>query len=185
MRKTIFILTMVLTLLLSSCGVNDTLPIPAGMTEESGEYATYAQCVESCDLCESNCLDNVYYSMAVVESNLDVCERIQSVSLKEVCEQELIALEALANNNAAGCEKLTDEGSKNVCLQRVYAAEAFATGDVGICSVLEDPSGCQQRFYQDMAFSSGDITYCDMVEEVDDCIERVESQNVGYVSSDE
>jgi hypothetical protein len=179
MKKIILSFLLIVSLLLVSCGAGDQAPdIPAGMTEESGEFAQYNACVEQCGTCEQSCLDQVYYDMAVVESSSDVCDRIASVGLQETCKEELVALEALAGNNPGACAAIVNEGLQQLCYKRVYAAQAFVTRDISVCDSLEDPVDCQDMYYVDVALSTNDVSLCDMVDEVENCVERVESMNV-------
>jgi hypothetical protein len=174
MRQTIILILLVLITLVS-CGTEvEETQMPAGLTENSGEYATYLSCIDRCDQCEANCLDTVYYDMAIVETNSGICNRITSVSLQELCAQELRALEAIATKNPDTCLDLT-EGAQEVCLLHVYAELAVEAQTSSICDSLEEPEQCVEIFSKNMAMMTGDPVYCDDAGDPENCLLQIDA----------
>ncbi len=179
-RIILFVPLVLFSVFIASCGFfgTDEEHLPAGMTTESGEYAQYSTCVEQCGRCEQNCLDRVYYDMAVIDVNNDVCGRIKSVTLQQTCIDELHTLKALTGNDPDLCKSLPDEGSQKNCLEHVYAEQAFVAGSPEACAVLDEPIGCEQLFYMDMAIKTGDESYCAMLENQIDCVEILATKSL-------
>ncbi len=162
-KISLFILSL---LIVSSCswfGSKD-IEVPAGISADSVDYEQYASCVTQCDLCESKCMDTVYYNKAVSEENKGVCDKITSETLKAECQNMLLAAEAVSQLNKDKCMMLS-EAEQQICLVHVSAEVAVQSQSVDKCAESPDVERCQDIFYKDMAQLNNDSSYCDNVSE--------------------
>ncbi|MBI5072914.1 hypothetical protein HZA99_03780, partial [Candidatus Woesearchaeota archaeon] len=92
---------------------------PAGITADSLQGEQYANCINKCSSCESNCKDNAYYIKATADQNKNICANMVSTTLQSECQQTILAAEAVSQLNKEKCLQLTDEGSQQTCLVHV------------------------------------------------------------------
>lgn len=156
-----------MTIFLASCawfGAEEQIEVPVGIDATSVEYESYASCVEQCSSCEENCLNSAYYVKALQEADTKSCARIVSQTLRQDCEQTLLATEAVEQLNKEKCMMLTEEAVQQTCLVHVAAEAAVQSSSSEKCSEAPDVERCENIFYKDMAQINNDTSYCDNLE---------------------
>jgi hypothetical protein len=139
---------------------NNNDEVPAGVLADSVDYEQYASCIAECEVCESHCMDTVYYNKAVVERESSVCEKITSMSMKTECQNMLLSQEAISELNKDKCMQL-GEAEQNSCLVHVAAEAAVQASSAEKCAESPDVERCENIFYKDMAVLNNDASYCD------------------------
>src|SRR3989338_3883351 len=173
MKKQVLCLVALLfvVLFLSSCmffGIGEQqeqVEVPVGVDASSVEYESYASCVKQCSSCEENYLNSIYYVKAVQEGDTRSCAQIVSQTLREDCEQTLLATEAIEQLNKEKCMMLTEEATQQSCLVHVAAEAAVQSSSSEKCSEAPDVERCENIFYKDMAVLNNDTSYCDNLED--------------------
>ncbi len=136
------------------------LSAPAGISADSLDYEQYTSCATECNLCESNCMDTVFYNKAINEDNKAVCDKITSEAVKNECLNMLLAVEAVSELNKDKCRML-NEDEQQTCLVHVSAEIAIQSQSIDKCAESPDVERCQDIFYKDMAVLNQDAIYCD------------------------
>lgn len=177
--STFFIIVVFFILLLAvGCTSPSSLPqetktVPLGVSADSLEYETYQVCI---DACPSQCLNDLYYTVARQKEDANYCDKIESVSLREECKNQLLGIEAVSDLSKEKCLMIADENEQQSCLTHVAAEAAVQANDVTKCDEAPDVQNCQDLYYRDTAFATKDVTYCDMLSDEEDttrCVEAV------------
>lgn len=165
----------ILSLFLAGCTapIAETETIPAGVAADSLEYESYQVCV---DACPTNCLNDLYYTVAQQKEDASYCDNIESISLQEECKNLLLGIEAVSDLSKDKCLAISDENEQASCLTHVAAEAAVQATDVSKCDEAPDVLDCQDLYYRDMAFATKDVSYCEKLTEEEDksrCVEAV------------
>ena len=150
----------------------ETETIPAGVSADSLEYEKYQTCMNACP---TDCLNDLYYTVAQQKEDANYCDNIESVSLQEECNNQLLGIEAVSDLSKEKCLMITEENEQQSCLTHVAAEAAVQASDVTKCDEAPDVQNCQDLYYRDIAFATKDVSYCDKLSDEEDTVRCVEA----------
>ncbi len=111
-----FILLIVAGCTSPSSVTEGTQTIPLGVSVDSLEYETYQVCM---DACPSQCLNDLYYTVAQQKEDANYCDKIESVSLQEECKNQILGIEAVSDLSKEKCLMITDENAQLITLNNL------------------------------------------------------------------
>ncbi len=114
------------------------------------------------------------YQKAKSASTLDACDSVNDSSLRNICRDKVLFLEAQENNSISLCEKISDVNKKQRCVEIVsnkldesIRKNAVASGKIEMCSDIKNSNTkqiCADEVYYKQALETKNKNICEKIQ---------------------
>lgn len=114
------------------------------------------------------------YQKAKSASTLDACDSVNDNSLRNICRDKILFLDAQENNNISLCEKISDVNKKQRCVEIVsnkldesIRKNAVVSGKIEMCSNIKNSNTkqiCVDEVYYKQALETKNKNICEKIQ---------------------